>query len=103
MSSRLFLVGLGLGLVLGPLFPYTHQSRVASRLAEGDKGATLDGCGHVALLDLGDAGADGDDGQRGADTGDGLDLAEVDVLAVASLGVLGTLAGEDNQALLVGL
>ncbi|GAW17536.1 hypothetical protein ANO14919_069940 [Xylariales sp. No.14919] len=103
VSSRLFLVGLGLGLVLGPLLPHTRQSRVASRLAESDVGTALDGCGDVALLDLGDTLADRDDRQRSADIRDGLGAAEVDVLAVAGLGVLGTLAGEDDQALLVGL
>jgi hypothetical protein len=99
----LFLVGLGLGLVLGPLFPYTLESSVTSSLAEEVVGASLDGSGHVALLDLGDTLADGDDGQCGADAGYGLGLAEVDILAVTSFGVLGALAGEDDQAFLVGL
>ncbi len=71
-------------------------------LAEGGAGTILDGCGYVALLDLGDTLTDGDDGQGSADARDGLGPAEVDVLAVAGLGMLGALAGQDDQALLVG-
>jgi len=101
--SCLFLVGLGLGFVLGPLFPYALESGVTSGLTEEVVGASLDGGRHVALLDLGDTLADVDDGQCGANAGHDLGLAEVDILAVTGLGVLGALPGEDDQALLVGL
>lgn len=68
--------------------------------AELAEGTALDRCGHVALLDLGDTGGLGD-GEGVGDEGDLLKLAGVG-LGLALLGVV-ALAGEDDQALLVGL
>lgn len=102
-GHHLFLVGFRLGLVSGSLVAATFQSRVTSRLAELGVGTALDRLGHLALLDLYDALAEGDDGKGRSKGRHGLGLGEVDVLAVTGLGVLGALAGEDDQSGLVGL
>lgn len=99
-SRRLFLVGLSLGCVLGTLLPLAKQSLVASCQAQLGVGTTLNSLGGFALLDLVDTLLDVDDGQGGGEERDG--LLDTDVLAVTSLG-LTSLAGEDDEALLVGL
>jgi hypothetical protein len=101
-SRRLFLVGLGLSLLPGALLPLALLSLVASLEAQLGVGTTLDRLGHVALLDLVHALADGNNGERGGQGGDDLGLADIDVLAVTTLG-LASLAGEDDELLLVGL
>lgn len=70
-------------------------------MAEGDVGTALDGSGHVTLLDLLDGDVGGGDGEDGGDGGCLLDLGDVG-LGVTLLGGVG-LAGEQDQALLVGL
>lgn len=70
-------------------------------MAEGDVGTTLDGGGDVALLDLLDGEVGGGDGEGGGDVGGLVDLGDVG-LGVTLLGGVG-LAGEQDQALLVGL
>ena len=92
-STFLFLSRLGLGLLLGPLLPNTAQPRVAAGLPQSRVGTTLDGGGQVALLDLSDALGEGSDGEGDADVGDG----GAEILGLSAL------AGEDDQALLVGL
>lgn len=98
---RLFLVGLGLSSGgPGALLAGTQVPLVASQLAELCVGTALCGLGHVALLDGAVGLGDGEEGQGSVGRGD--DIAGVNVLAVTSLGLAG-LAGEDNQAGLVGL
>lgn len=99
-DRRLLLVGLGLGGIPDALLASALVPLVGSRLTEQCVGTALVGLGHVALLDGAVCVGDGREGQGGVDQGD--DLAGVNVLAVTSLGLAG-LAGEDNQASLVGL
>jgi len=93
--------GLGLGLVLGTLLALAGVALVGAGEAEGAVGTALVGGGEVGLGDLGEAGGEGLDGEGGVDLGDGLGLGEVGG-GVALLGLAG-LAGEEDQALLVGL
>lgn len=99
-SRRLFLVGLSLGLLPSALLPLALLSLVGSLEAELGVGATLDGLGHVVLADLVDTLGGGLNGQSGGNGRDG--VLDVGLLAVTRLG-LATLAGEENELLLVGL
>lgn len=92
---------LGLGLLPGPLLPLAGVALVAAGHAEGAVRAALQGCGEVVLADLGEARGDGLDGEGLGEVGDGGGLGEVGG-RVAVLGLAG-LAGEQDQALLVGL
>ena len=74
---------------------------VAASLAESHVGTTLDGSGHLALLDLLDGDVGGSDGEDGGDVLGLVDLGDVG-LGVTLLGSV-ALAGEEDQALLVGL
>lgn len=74
---------------------------VGASLAESDVGTTLGGGGHLALLDLLDGKVGGSDGQDGGDGVGLVDLGDVG-LGVTLLGGV-ALAGEQDQALLVGL
>ena len=89
----LLLSRLSLGLLLGPLLPDTAQSRVAPGLPQGSVGTTLDRGGKVALLNLGNGVGQRVDGEGGAEFGNG----GAEILGLSAL------AGEDDQALLVGL
>ena len=89
----LLLSRLSLGLLLGPLLPDTAQSRVAPGLPQGGVGTTLDRGGKVALLNLGNGVGQRVDGEGGAEFGNG----GAEILGLSAL------AGEDDQALLVGL
>ena len=89
----LLLSRLSLGLLLGPLLPDTAQSRVAPGLPQGSVGTTLDRGGKVALLDLGNGVGQRVDGEGGAEFGN----SGAEILGLSAL------AGEDDQALLVGL
>lgn len=97
----LFLGSLSLSLVLRTLLTGTGVARVAASLAESSVGTALNGSGHLALLDLLDAKVGGSDGEDGGDVAGLVDLGDVG-LGVALLGSV-ALAGEENQALLVGL
>ena len=74
---------------------------VAASLAESHVGTALDGSGHLALLDLLDGDVGGSDGEDGGDVLGLVDLGDVG-LGVTLLGSV-ALAGEEDQALLVGL
>lgn len=98
---RLFLGSLGLGRVAGALLLLAQVAGLGSRVAELAVSTALDGLGEVGLRDLGEAGGGLLDGEGGGEGLDGLGLGEVD-LGVALLDLVGA-AGEDDEALLVGL
>lgn len=97
----LFLGSLGLGSIALALLASTLVPGGAAGLAQLDVGAALDRSGHVALADLLEGDVGGGDGEGGGDEGGLLDLGQVG-LGVALLGGVG-LAGQQDQALLVGL
>lgn len=103
-ASNLFVLGsLRLGLVPGPLLPLAGVALVGALLAELAEGTTLDGSGHVGLLDLCDALVDTDDGEGGTGGGDALGGGlELLLRGVTLLGLV-ALLGEQNQAGGVGL
>ncbi|KAI9151571.1 Rap1 GTPase-GDP dissociation stimulator 1-A [Paramyrothecium foliicola] len=92
---------LGLSLVTLALLTSTLVPGGAAGLAQLDVGTALYFLGHVTLLDLLEGDVGGGDGESGGDEGGLLDLGEVG-LGVALLGGVG-LAGQQDQALLVGL
>jgi hypothetical protein len=100
-SCCLFLGGLSLSRIPRALLPGALRALDGAGVAQLHVGTALDGCGHVALLDLLDGLVGGGDGEGVRDQRNLLNLAGVG-LGVALLGVVG-LAGEDNEALLVGL
>lgn len=100
-GNSLFLVRLGLGLVLLTLLPSALRALPGTDLAQLHVGATLNGGGHVTLLDLLDSLVGRLDGDGLGDERDLLDVGGVG-LGVTLLGGVGP-AGEDDQALLVGL
>lgn len=97
---RLFLGGLGLGLLLRALLPDTNQAGVRPRLPERLVRTTLDARGQLALRDLGEGGSNGLlDAENVADMPCGLG----GLLVLGGIGLLGLvgLARENNEALLV--
>lgn len=76
---------LGLGLISSTLVTGTLVSLVASGGAQGGVGSTLNGGGHLALLDLLDSKVGGGNGQDGGDGGGPVDLGDVG-LGVTLLG-----------------
>lgn len=100
LTRHLFLVGLSLSLLPSALLLLAEVPLLGSGVAQLAVGTTLDRAGLLAGLDLEDALGDG--GREGGGNGrDGLGVLD-GVLAVTSLG-LASLAGEDNETLLVGL
>lgn len=100
--NRLFLVGLGLGLLLRTLLPDTNQTGVRPRLPQSAVGTALDTGGDLALGDLDEAGGKGLlDAEGSPQAGGGLG----GLLVLGGIGLLGLvgLAGEENEASLVVL
>lgn len=93
---------LGSSLLVGALLADTNKTGIGPRLAESTVSTTLDRLGEVALLDLAETGGNSLlDAKSGTDGLGG--LAGLLVLGgVGSLDLVG-LAGEDDQASLVGL
>ena len=100
-TRRLFLSSLGLGLLPLALLAGALAALEGAGQAELPIGAALDGLGDVGLADLAEASGGGGDGQGGGDEVDLLDGGRVG-LGVTLLRGVGA-AGEDDEALLVGL
>lgn len=101
LFASLFLGSLGLSLVPDTLLTGTLVPRVASGNAQLRVSTTLNRFGHLALLDLLEGDVGGGNGEGGGDGGDLAQLGDVG-LGVTLLGGVG-LAGQQDQALLVGL
>lgn len=99
-SNRLFLVGLGLSLLTETLLLLAEIPLLGSGITKLAVSTTLDRAGLLAGLDLVDTINDGG-GESRCNGRDSLGVLN-GVLAVTSLG-LTALAGEDDEALLVGL
>lgn len=97
----LFLSSLSLSRIPCALLTGTLVSGVASGDTEGSVGTSLERSGHLALLDLLDGDVGRSNGEDGGDGGSLVDLGEIG-LGVTLLGGVGS-AGEEDQALLVGL
>jgi hypothetical protein len=97
----LFLGLLLLGLLPLALLPGALRALPGTDLAQLHVGATLNGGGHVTLLDLLDSLVGGRNGKSLGNKGNLLNVGRVG-LGLTLLGGVGP-AGEDNQALLVGL
>lgn len=100
-GDHLFLGTLGLGGISGALLAGAEVALLSAGFAEANVGTALDGGGDLALLDLLDGNVGGGNGQDGGDAGGLVDLGDIG-LGVTLLGGVG-LAGEQDQALLVGL
>lgn len=92
---------LGLRLIPDTLLTSTLVSLVASGGAQSSVSSTLDGCGHLALLDLLDGKVGRGNGEDGGNGGSTVDLGDVG-LGVTLLGGVG-LARQQDQSLSVGL
>ena len=101
MRLSLFLGLLLLGLLPLALLPGALRALPGTDLAQLHVGATLNGGGHVTLLDLLDSLVGGRNGKSLGNKGNLLNVGRVG-LGLTLLGGVGP-AGEDNQALLVGL
>lgn len=100
--ANLFLrSALSLSLILSTLLTSTLVSLVASCGTQSRVGTTLDGLGHLALLDLLDGKVGGGDGHDRRNGGGLVDLGQVR-LGVTLLGGVG-LARKQDEALPVGL
>jgi hypothetical protein len=92
-----------ISLLSRPLLTLALVSRLASRVSQLSVSTTLNSLGHLALLDLLDLGVGVDDWQTSLNAADQVLSTRNLLLGCIALLVLAELAGEEDEAGLVGL